>query len=164
MVKAYMKTIEMLLVIVVSTIFLLSIMPKQESLLKNDLKDVLISLEDNDNFRNFCLENTGCFNSINTVIDSQIRSYLPESYEYRLCVGATPTSIPNTEVFLETLYFVGNGTESQDKTVFLYYWFEGSYATTNIETICDNNIDDDYDGLIDCADSDCSSLSICCEG
>lgn len=122
MVKAYMKTIEMLLVIVVSTMFLLVIIPKQNSLNRAELKEVLINLEDNPQFRSFSSENTGCYNSTNQTISELIESYLAFAYDYNLCIGVLPDSVPDKDIFVESLLFVGNHTEVQNKIIRLYYW------------------------------------------
>lgn len=122
MVKAYMKTIEMLLVIVVSTMFLLVIIPKQASLSRAELKEVLINLEDNSQFRLYASQNTGCYNSTNQTVSDLIESYLPSVYDYNLCIGILPSSVPDRNIFVESLLFVGNHTEVQNKILRLYYW------------------------------------------
>ena len=120
--KAYMKTIEMLFVIVISTIFLIVIIPKPESLSRSDLKDILIELEDNPQFRDFSQKNTGCFNSTNQTVSELIGSYLSTTYDFNLCIGILPSSVPNQNIFVESLYFVGNYTTTNQKKIRLYYW------------------------------------------
>lgn len=119
---AYMKTIEMLFVIVISTIFLIVILPRQESLNRAELKEVIINLEHNDYFRNFVSDNTGCFNSTNQTVSNLIRTYLSDVYDYTLCIGVFPSSVPNKDIFVESLFFSGNYTETQNKIIRLYYW------------------------------------------
>jgi hypothetical protein len=122
MVKAYMKTIEMLLVIIISTIFLLIIIPRQESLRRSELMDIFVNLEENEHFRSFASENLGCFGSENMIASDLIEPYLPESYDYYLCIGSTPDLLPRKDVFTESLFFSGNHTEIQNKVIRLYYW------------------------------------------
>ncbi len=42
-----------------------------------------------------------------------------------------------------------------------YAIVETSSATQSVETLCNDNIDNDYDGLIDCSDADCASFPKC---
>ncbi len=120
--KAYMKTIEMVLVIVISTIFLVVIIPKQESISRTGLKDVLPELEENNEFREFSQKNNGCFNFTNQTISDLVGSYLENNFDYLLCINVFPDSVPDQNIYVETLYFAGNYSETKQKKIRLYYW------------------------------------------
>jgi hypothetical protein len=120
--KAYIKTIEILLVIIISTIFIFAIIPKQETLRRDDLKDILFILGENPYFRSFASENTGCFDSETMIVSDLIEPYLPQSFNYILCIDSLPDTLPNKDVFAESFFFSGNHTEVQKKVLRLYYW------------------------------------------
>ncbi len=125
MVKAYMKSVEMMLVIIVSVFFLISIMGRQSEMRREELKDVLIKLEDNPEFRSFCTSNTGCFNSTDpNDADSLIRQYLSEDYGYYLCINNAPYDFPQTNIYGESIFFAGNHTDVSHDTVRLFYWLK----------------------------------------
>ncbi len=119
--KAFMKTIEIMLVIVFTTIFLLALLQNQFSTPVNEKAEYLIELEKDSGFRNYVLQNTGCFNST-TSSSGYIRRYLPSRLDYNLCIGTKPTELPVIDVYVNNMYFSGNLTSVQTKTIILYYW------------------------------------------
>ena len=123
--KAYMKTIEILLVVVLTTVFLVLIIPGQESLTRSKHPSYLINLETNDDFRNFVTNNNACFNSTpaNTAT-GLIERYLPLEFDYTLCTGLKIESVPQKEVFIDSIVIIGNHTHTNFKTIRLYYWTE----------------------------------------
>ena len=123
--KAYMKTIEILLVVVLTTIFLVLIIPGRESLSRSKHSSYLINLEKNDDFRNFVTNNNACFNSTpaNTAT-ALIERYLPQEFDYTLCTGPKIESVPEKDVYIDLLVIVGNYTYTNFKTIRLYYWTE----------------------------------------
>ena len=119
--KAFMKTLEILLVIVFTTIFLLAMMKKQFSSPVNERTEYLIELEKDSSFREYASQNTGCFNS-STSSSGHIRKYLPLRFDYTLCLDAKPTHLPAKDIYTNSLYFTGNISEVKSKTIKLYYW------------------------------------------
>jgi len=121
--KAYMKTIEMLLVIVLSSIFLLVVVPKQASVERTENPSYLISLEKNSQFRDFVNANNGCYDSNQgAVINRLVVDYLPDEYDYTICIGRKASSLPQKNLFVDTLFVSGNYTNINYKVVRLYYW------------------------------------------
>jgi hypothetical protein len=119
--KAFIKTIEILLVIVFTTIFLMALLQQQFSPSLDENKNYLSELEENQDFRAYLSQNTGCFDSESTN-SGYIRQYLPQRFDYTLCIGASPDSLPNKEVYVNSMFFSGNMTETQLKKIRLYYW------------------------------------------
>ncbi|MBN2368800.1 hypothetical protein JXC34_07290 [Candidatus Woesearchaeota archaeon] len=121
--KAFMKTVEILMAIVITTIFLLVIIPKQSTLSRQASEAYLVNLMDDENFRVFVTGNTACFNSTSgQQINAMIARYLPNQYDYIVCSGARVTELPERNVFVDTLLIAGNITSIQPKVVRLYYW------------------------------------------
>jgi len=122
--KAFIRTLEILIVIIVTTIFLLVIIPKQAINTEDKVQLYLINLEKNADFRSFVSQNTGCYNSSTSfIINTLIEEYLPSNYDYLICSDAKATELPETRVVVDTLFFAGNITSVNYKTVRLYYWF-----------------------------------------
>jgi hypothetical protein len=120
--KAYMKTIEILLVIVISTIFIFAIMPSESN---EDFinQEYLSNLEKDDFFRDFASANTGCYNTLNAnTATRSIERYLPPEYGYIICVGEKTEPPDKDRMFVDSLVIVGNHTKLNRKIVWLYYW------------------------------------------
>ncbi len=131
--KAFMKTVEIMLVIVITTIFMLVIIPQGSTNIIKEREPYLIYLQELPEFRNFVSNNDGCFDSgESNTVDNLIRRYLPDEYYYTLCLNARMQSsnylfnygTPQKEVHVDTLLFAGNYTNINIKTVRLYYWSE----------------------------------------
>ena len=108
--------------IVLTTVFLLVIIPRQASLPKTDREPYLVNLESDDDFRAFVTENTACFNSTSGIIDPLVRRYLPLQYDYIFCSGTKVAELPERTIYVDTLFMAGNLTDVSYKTVSLYYW------------------------------------------
>ena len=82
--KSYLKTIEVVLAAIITTIFMLYIMPQftgSENREKNLL--VLKDIKTDDSFRGYVLANEGCtYSNENTAINTVIENYLPYAYDY----------------------------------------------------------------------------------
>lgn len=118
-----MKTMEILLAIVLSTIFLLAIIPKFSSNPLSERKTYLIYLEDDPGFRDFAAAGQGCFLSGTDVeLDAMIRRYVPAKENFAFCIDNFPESLPDARVFADTLFLAGNLTEVRFIKVRLYYW------------------------------------------
>ncbi len=122
MVKAYMKTIEILLVIVLTTMLLLIIIPRP-SALETEQKNYLISLEENEAFRNFAIQNTGCYNSTDAeAVTGLVKNYLPQDYSFVICIDQS-TVLPDKEtIYANSILISGNYSSIDVKTVRLFYW------------------------------------------
>ncbi|AJF61924.1 TPA: hypothetical protein HA239_02475 [Candidatus Woesearchaeota archaeon] len=123
--KAFMKTIEMLIVIVLSAIFLIMLLSKPASLNQAEVKDYFIKLEENEEFRQYIQNTTGCFNSsVDSPAATLLMRYMTTSYDYLLCSGTVATSaqLPPQTVYIDSLVFTGNYTDTRFKKLSLYYW------------------------------------------
>lgn len=116
-----MKTIEIFLVIIFTTIFLMTLLQKQFSSPVIERSNYLIELEKNSEFRDYLSANSGCFNSTTTSV-GYIRQYLPSRFDYLLCISSGPNSLPESNVNVNALFFTGNTTSAAYKPVKLYYW------------------------------------------
>lgn len=122
MVKAYMKTIEILLVIVLTTMLLLIIIPRP-STLETEQKNYLIHLEQNAAFRNFAIQNAGCYNSTDTeAITGLVRGYLPQDYSFVICIDQSAVLPDKETIYANSIIISGNYSSIDVKTVRLFYW------------------------------------------
>jgi hypothetical protein len=119
--KAFVKTLEIFLVIIFTTIFLIVLLQRQFSSTTLEKEKYLIELEKNTDFRNYLSQNTGCFNS-STSSSGYIRQYLPSKFEYTLCINKLPEGLPGIDVYSDSIFFTGNITSPQSKKIRLYYW------------------------------------------
>jgi len=120
--KAFMKTVEILLVIILSSIFLLVILPKQQQNTETKSTPYLIYLEQDPEFRNFINSNTRCYNSSSNEANNFVKRYLPKEFDYILCSGTKATNLPEKNVFVDSLFFSGNISNVEYKIIRLYYW------------------------------------------
>jgi len=121
--KAYLKSIEMLIVIVLTLVFLVVVIPRQESLDIGQKKNILINLQDSEVFRDFVINNNGCFNSTPTnSVTLLINQYIPQEYDYKVCTGPKARTLPEKTVYIDSLMFAGNLSNTEFKTIRLYYW------------------------------------------
>lgn len=123
--KAFMKTLEMLFVVVLSSIFLLAIVPQAANAPVTGRISYLVKLEKDENFRSFVNSNPGCFNSTNTLVDSLMQRYAQKKFDYVLCSGERASNLPSKTVYLDTLFFAGNITDTNYRIIRLYYWHMG---------------------------------------
>ncbi len=117
-----MKTVEILIVIVLTTIFLVTIFERQPSNTIIRKSSYLIHLEKDVEFRDFIINNDGCFGSSELSIDSLIKNYLAKEYDYMLCSDEKANELPVKKINVDTLFFSGNLTSTKIKTIRLYYW------------------------------------------
>ena len=120
--KGFVKTIEVLIAIIMSFVFLVLIMPADTQVVSKAALGVLLPYENNLHFRNCVLEgNDGC---INGYLDSDI----PPHLDYKILITEDPNEnldLPEKKVYAETLYFAGNITNSSTKILKLFYWEMG---------------------------------------
>ena len=97
--------------------FLLIIIPSQQSVNERLTGNYLVLLQDNAEFRNYVINNNNCVNS-SVFIDK----YLSEEIGYTLCVNKKSNNLPIKEIYVDTMFIVGNYSDINYKTVRLYYW------------------------------------------
>ena len=124
--KAWLKTIEVVLAAIITTIFMLYIMPQftgSENREKNLL--VLKDMKTDDNFRGYVLANNGCiYKDEGTVLNTVVENHLSEVYNYVICINDKYLDHTGERLFVETYYVGANITIFRPKTVRLYYWIE----------------------------------------
>ena len=120
--KGFMKTMEIVFAIVLTTLFLMMVIPDNRLNQKSVSEPRLIKLESNQNFRDFIGSNEGCFNSSNTLLDAIIRNYLSMEYDFIFCINDRTTYLPNKDVITDTMFYAGNISELNYKTIRLYMW------------------------------------------
>jgi hypothetical protein len=119
--KAFMKTVEILLAIVLTTFFVLMLMPQESSMHESKKTSYLIYLESDPAFRELAATNDACFDS-GSEVDWIIRQYLPQNYDYVFCAGTSTGNLPHRSVYVDTLFFAGETSDVSFKTLRLYYW------------------------------------------
>jgi hypothetical protein len=124
--KAFMKTIEVVAAIILTTIFMLYIIPQYTGTDKDEQKIIVLAhLERDDGYRDFVLRRVGCFNASDEyLVNDKVESFLPEAYNYKLCINAVATGLPLQNIQLETQYISGNASVFKPKIVRLYYWID----------------------------------------
>ncbi|MEM3374085.1 MAG: hypothetical protein QXE31_02575 [Candidatus Woesearchaeota archaeon] len=109
--KAFIKTVEILLVIIITTILSISLIQRQERISSYDLdKNYLINIEKNKEFRQFVIENNGCYASKNL-------SFITKP-NILICIDTINNDF-NAQ-YLETIFFTGNETTISYKRIYLY--------------------------------------------
>ena len=121
MVKAFMKTLEVMLVVIFTVMFLIILSPPQSRSSVPELEPVLLHLQKDQGFREFAIQNTECFIS-GLGAEQHIRKYLHNRYDYVFCSGASETNLPDRRIFLDTLVIAGNITYIEPKVLKLYFW------------------------------------------
>ena len=120
--QGFMKTMEILLVIVLTTIFVLTVVPSTIENDREEQKFYLNLLESDIEFRDFLINNNNCFNSTQDLVAiNKLKVYLPLEQDFKLCVDKIPEDLPPRDVTVDTLFFVGNYTDVDYKIIRLYY-------------------------------------------
>ncbi|MEM2138773.1 MAG: hypothetical protein QXM96_01320 [Candidatus Woesearchaeota archaeon] len=106
--KSFLKTIEILLVILITTILSISIIQNNDksiSFNKNQdfYKNYLIILEKNPEFRNFVLKNSGCFNLTNINISNKLDFYFYNN-NVIICIDSFPNIKKN--LYSESIFLL----------------------------------------------------------
>ncbi len=119
--KAYLRTLEAIIAVGLTLLFLAIINPWQADINARQQKiDILPLLEHNQNFRN-CVasENVSCANTI-------IQNYIPGKYNYTISITANTSYIPalpgKKTIIADSIYIHGNDTVKKQEIVRLYYW------------------------------------------
>ncbi|MBW3011565.1 hypothetical protein KY311_00095 [Candidatus Woesearchaeota archaeon] len=128
--KAYLKTVEVLLAILLGGAFIIYVIPSSLTRgIEQDPVDLLENLEYNNEFRQLMI-----FNQSNC-IDAELlaRSFLPARFKYSYAFSAValdnindiPESLPTDKrVYADTLFLAGNSSEYKPVVVKLFYWNE----------------------------------------
>ena len=124
--QGFMKTLEILLVVILTTFFMLVIIPNKTEIINVDKPNYLINLENDESFRSYIsFSNNICYNSSqDNYATNAIDRYLPKVYDYWLCVEIIPGALPPTDVTIDSLVMVGNYSKPKFKIVRLFYWAE----------------------------------------
>jgi len=123
--KAYMKTMEALLAIIITAIFMILLIPQfRVSEVKEDKPEVLEQLEKDPDFRISVVTTAeGCYNkSSNNALTQKIESYLLDDYEYRICLNKKALNLTEKKVYADSVFILGNMTNFSHREVRLYYW------------------------------------------
>jgi hypothetical protein len=122
--KAFLKTFEVLIAVVLTLIFIILLVPKENISEPTGNKiEIMNQLEKYPEFRQEVIENNGCFNrTSNNVISNTIDSYISSRYDFYLCIDYTAENLPNKRVYVDSVFITGNITSYQHKIVRLYYW------------------------------------------
>lgn len=120
-----MKTMEALLAIIITAIFVILLIPQMRvSEVKDDRVYILDKLEKDNEFRiNAITTADACYNkSSNNILTQKIGSYLLDDYEFKLCLNNKATNFTEERAYLDSVFIVGNMTNFSFKEVRLYYW------------------------------------------
>lgn len=117
--QAFLKTMEALLAVVVSFIFLLVVVPTTEVQPRQAGHDILLSFEPDIRFRACVLAyNESC-------VDAYLQQQIPGIFEYKFLLTRDNNEIielPDKEVIQESLFIAGDETHYQPTIVRLFYW------------------------------------------
>lgn len=121
--KAFLKTAEILLVIIITTVISISLLQKQNTYYNFKNEKYLVNLEKNPYFRDFIINNIDCFNKSNLIFSNN----LPENSI--LCIYNLNNNYVtldydnlNRNIYIETVFFTGNQSRINFKIVKLYYF------------------------------------------
>jgi len=123
--KAFLRTVEAVIAIIITFLVLVIIFPKnniseyQKSSLNN-----LDLMKDDEILRNcIYLDNLSCVENI-------ITNYLPASYEFQYLVTSNPNdfiyNLPKTRIYTKNLIFAGNNQVYDFRILKIYYWLKNN--------------------------------------
>ncbi|MBR9677455.1 hypothetical protein GOV04_04900 [Candidatus Woesearchaeota archaeon] len=120
--KAFLKTFEVLIAILLSFIFITFVMSgykPQKPTTKN--LEILQFYEHNTKFRNCAHQNNI------TCLNEFVNTTMPTNYNYTINIttitdSTIPANLPNTNVKIDSIIIAGNYTEIDIIKIRLYYW------------------------------------------
>ena len=121
--KAYLRTLEAVLAVIITLGFLIFILPQRGPVEKRTVDyDLMPTLEKDNLFRECVLSgNSSCINST-------ISNNLPSRYDYVFTLTNNPnlaaTNLPQKTVLVESIFIGGNSTQQLNKVMRLYYWLK----------------------------------------
>ncbi|MBW3023141.1 hypothetical protein KY308_03490 [Candidatus Woesearchaeota archaeon] len=118
--KSYLRTIEVMIAILVTFLFVYFVFPKSQTPQENEQITVLKVLENNPDFRNCILGvEYGC-------VENYLKDYVPPNYDFVFDISEDVDvfrpNLPEKNINTETIYISGNTTEYSPKLLKLYYW------------------------------------------
>ncbi len=125
--KGYMKTMEALLAIIITALFIVLLIPKMDtSKTREERLQILDKLEKDDEFRiNIINSENECYNkSSNNILSAKMDNYLLDEYNFRLCINSKALNLSEQKTYVDSVYILGNMTNYSNKIVRLYYWIE----------------------------------------
>ncbi len=128
--KAFIRTLEAIIAIVITFIFLVGILPlKGTGITTKEEIRVLPNIIDEEEFRikTFNLTINQCFDDEETWIDNLVRKRLSSDYDYIFCVYGNLNyplidDLPNKEVFVDSFFITKNLDNYEKIIVRFYYW------------------------------------------
>ncbi|NTV23623.1 MAG: hypothetical protein HGA85_04575 [Nanoarchaeota archaeon] len=121
--KAFIKTMEIILVALLTSIFVLSILPTQVVTKATAGKHYLIKVEDD--IRAIAVSGRRCMNeSAPGAAIEELKEMLPPGTGFQVCIDMTPEALPDKRVSVDNLFIAGNITNLTYNHVKLYYWSE----------------------------------------
>ncbi len=121
--KAYLKTLEAFLALIITFAFVLYLIPTPENDVTQDTSTLLSSMIKRETFRVYAANLTTCIykgenTSINVLLDTELKTYI----NYSICLQGDIPSLPRKKVNVESVYITGNLTDRNDRIIKLYYW------------------------------------------
>ncbi|MEM4336572.1 MAG: hypothetical protein QXG86_01040 [Candidatus Woesearchaeota archaeon] len=118
--KAYLRTIEALMAVLLTFLFVFFVFPKSQTQVNKIEFGVLSTLENEETFRNCVL--IADYNCTYTFL----RRHIPQNYDFVFDINDNPgmfrTNLPEKNINTETLYIAGNITFYNPKFLRIYYW------------------------------------------
>ncbi|MBD3310207.1 hypothetical protein GF351_03230 [Candidatus Woesearchaeota archaeon] len=119
--KGYVRTLEVVIAIVLTLIFLMFLVPRVSPDDRQSVKaGVLAALEQNQDFRDCALaRNVSC-------VESMAEDVLPERYSLKVNISSDPEEQPGIDVqgdiYSDSLFIAGSDTSYNATIVRLWYW------------------------------------------
>jgi len=118
--KAYLRTIEVAIAIIITFAVAYFIFPKTPTPQEDAMLSILPVLEQKEEFRN-------CVIALNySCTESFLREYVPPNYEFSYDIVENPDTVhanlPAKRINTESVYISGNISLYSPKIIRLYYW------------------------------------------
>lgn len=115
------RTLEALIAVFITFLFLMVFIPTQrERAQPTAPPNVLADLRDNDDFRNCVIQKN------ETCINQSVDRNLADSYDFKFNLSNNPyasaPALPQKKVYANSMFLVGNTTNSTTFIVRLYFW------------------------------------------
>ena len=119
--KAYVRTVEAILAVSITLIFITIIFPRvQLTETRGENLNILSTLENRDDFRTCVIENNG------TCVNSIIAALMTSPFDYIFNLSTDPNvalpSLPPKRIFSDSVYIAGNLSNKTETIVRLYYF------------------------------------------
>ena len=119
--KAIFKTLEAFIAVFITFLFLIVFIPQiRERTEPQTPQNILVTLRDNDEFRNCVIQKN------QTCLSQFAERNLEGKYEFKINVSDNPNAVvpglPEKRVYANSLFISGNTTNSTKLVVRLYFW------------------------------------------